>query len=128
MEVKNDPQQCSDKELAADVEKRRVGLLAMKHLPVVIEGEQEAANPADALSSAGWEAAGTADGRDFFRCPFCLRTHIVQSFAYRIVNEETTCAQQHVLVLIKRNSKIYRIYILIYTEILGWVALFHAMK
>ena len=98
VEVKNDPQQYSDKELAADVDKRRAGLLALKHLPVVIEGEQEAANPADALASAGWEAAGTADGRDFMRCPFCLRTHIVQSFAYRIVNEEdnlctaTTCA------------------------------------
>ena len=98
VEVKNDPQQYSDKELAADVDKRRAGLLALKHLPVVIEGEQEAANPADALASAGWEAAGTADGRDFIRCPFCLRTHIVQSFAYRIVNEEdnlctaTTCA------------------------------------
>lgn len=122
VEVKNDPQQYSDKELAADVDKRRAGLLALKHLPVVIEGEQEAANPADALASAGWEAAGTADGRDFIRCPFCLRTHIVQSFAYRIVNEEdnlctaTTCA-----CFDNENSS--NIYILIYTEILGWVAL-----
>ena len=95
VEVKNDPQQYSDKELAADVDKRRAGLLALKHLPVVIEGEQEAANPADALASAGWEAAGTADGRDFIRCPFCLRTHIVQSFAYRIVNEEEGEGQRH---------------------------------
>ena len=83
VEVKNDPQWCSDEELAADVEKRRVGLLAMKHLPLVIEGEAPAAHPAEVLASAGWEAIGTADGRDFFRCSICLRTHIVQSFAHR---------------------------------------------
>eukprot|EP00435_Cladocopium_sp_Y103_P022639 s3276_g5.t1 len=59
VEVKNDPQWYSDKELAADVEKRSAGLSAMKHLPVVLEGGQEAANPADALASAGWEAVGT---------------------------------------------------------------------
>lgn len=83
VEVKNDPQWYSDKELAADVETRSAGLLAMKHLPVVLEGGQEAANPADALASAGWEAVGTVDGKDFFRCSICLRTHIVQSFAHR---------------------------------------------
>ena len=86
MEVKNDPQWYSDKELAADVETRSAGLLAMKHLPVVLEGGQEAANPADALASAGWEAVGTVDG-----CSICLRTHIVQSFAHR----ETEAKELH---------------------------------
>ena len=82
MEVKNDPQWYSDKELAADVEKRRTGLLALAELPVVSESGQEATDPAHALAAAGWEAIGRSEDHDFFRCYICLRTHIVQAFSH----------------------------------------------
>ena len=84
----NDPEWCSDQELAAAVASRRVGLLGLKQLPVVAESGEEAPDPAGALACAGWEALGTSDAKDFLRCAICLRTHIVQAFAHRARNEE----------------------------------------
>lgn len=81
--MKNDPKWCSDQELAAGVEQRRASLLKMKCLPVVLESSQEAPDAAFSLASAGWEHFSTFEGRDYMRCAFCLRTHVVQSFTYR---------------------------------------------
>eukprot|EP00931_Biecheleriopsis_adriatica_P012084 TRINITY_DN113186_c0_g1_i1.p1 TRINITY_DN113186_c0_g1~~TRINITY_DN113186_c0_g1_i1.p1 ORF type:complete len:384 (-),score=80.32 TRINITY_DN113186_c0_g1_i1:48-1199(-) len=79
----HDPLRLSDEELAAGVESRCAGLMKLKHLPAVADGEKEAQDPALTLACAGWEAGGTSDGQELLRCSMCLRTLAIQAFAHR---------------------------------------------
>lgn len=76
----------SDRELAESVERRKRGLeTALEHVPVVLEGGQEAPDALESLASGGWEPLGSskAEGLEYLRCSLCLRTVTVQAFSHR---------------------------------------------
>ena len=80
--VRNDPKWCSDQELLEGVKRRRTSLQQMSCVPVVLESSREAPEALFSLATAGWERFGSYEGRDYLRCAFCLRTHVVQAFVY----------------------------------------------